>query len=359
MRLFARLFLSHLLVLLVAEGTLLLAAELLASGFFRHHVDEMVRLIGPRGAALRPDLEAGMRGTLTGALLASLPIATLLAALTALLASRRVVRSVQLLERGSREIAAGHFERRLPETGRDELTDLARSFNRMAASLERVEESRAELIGNVGHELRSPLAALRGYAEALVDGVMTPEQAGTAILREVRAMDRLAGDLSAISRIEAGRVELHPVDFSAADLLRAAFERFEAAFEERGVRLELRAAALPVRADFERSLQVLSNLLSNALRHTPPGGQVSVRVRGGRGEVRFEVTDSGPGIPAEHLERIFERFYRVDAARSRQAGGSGVGLTIARGLARAMDGQLTVTSGPQGSTFTLRLPAGV
>ncbi|WP_102127940.1 sensor histidine kinase [Deinococcus planocerae] len=358
MKLYPRLFLSHLLVILIAVVAMLVLTELLAPAFVRHHVEQMVRLIGPDGASLRPDLERGMRRTLNSALLVSLPLALLVAALTALLSARRVVHSVTLLRDGSHAIAAGEYRRRLPEQGNDELTDLARHYNRMAGALERVEQGRIELISNVAHELRTPLAALRGYAEALRDRVLGPEVASDAIVRETAAMERLVRDLSLVSRVEAGAVELHPTDFHPADLLKSALERFEGAAQDRGVRLAvLPDEPLPnVTADFERASQVLANLLSNALRHTPGGGQVTLTARAENGLVTFGVRDTGSGIPGEHLDRIFERFYRVDPARTRGEG-SGVGLTIARGLVERMGGTLTVTSSSEGSTFTFTLLA--
>ncbi len=342
----------------VALGAVLLISETLASAFIRHHVEQMITLIGPDGASLRPDLERGVRSTLNAALLASLPLALVVAALTALYSARRVVTSVELLRDGSHAIATGDYGRRLPEEGRDELTDVARHFNRMAAALQQVEQGRVELISNVAHELRTPLSALRGYAEAMNDGVMPPEAVSGAILRETSAMERLAQDLSLVSRVEAGAVELHPTDFAPQALIADAYERFAGAYEERGVTLlRPNIPSLPrVTADFERASQILANLLGNALRHTPPGGQVTLGAARGDGDVVFTVADTGSGIAPEHLDRIFERFYRGDAARTR-GDGSGVGLTIARGLATRMNGSLTVSSGQAGSTFTLTLRA--
>lgn len=358
MKLYPRLFLSHLLVIGIAVGAVLVLTELLAPTFVRHHVEQMVRLLGPAGANLRPDLERGVRGTLNSALFASIPLALVVAALTALFSARRVVRSVTLLRDGSHAIAAGEYRRRLPEEGSDELTDLARHYNRMAGALERVEQGRVELISNVAHELRTPLAALRGYAEALRDRVLAPEVASDAIVRETAAMERLVRDLSLVSRVEAGAVELHPTDVRPGGLLKASLERFEGAAQDRGIHLTVHTdEPLPlVTADFERTSQVLANLLSNALRHTPSGGQVTLAARAKDGTVTFEVRDTGSGIPEAHLDRIFERFYRVDPARTRGEG-SGVGLTIARGLVERMGGTLTVTSGPGGSTFSFTLLA--
>ncbi|MGY2895075.1 sensor histidine kinase [Deinococcus sp. UYEF24] len=358
MKLYARLFLSHLLVICVALGAVLLVSEAALPAFIRHHVEQMVTLIGPAGANLRPDLELGVRRTLNSALLASLPLALLVSALTALLSARRVVRSVELLRDGSHAIATGEYSRRLPEAGRDELTDLARHFNRMAGALQEVEQGRVELISNVAHELRTPLAALRGYAEAVRDGVMAPEPTAAAIVRETGAIERLASDLSMVSRVEAGAVQLHPSDFAPQMLLTDAHERFASSYEDKGVLLHIpENGALPlVTGDPERAAQVLANLLGNALRHTAHGGTVTLRGAAAHGSVAFTVTDSGEGIAPEHLGRIFDRFYRADPARSR-ADGSGVGLTIARGLATRMGGTLSVASGPGGSTFTFTLLA--
>lgn len=357
MRFFARLFLSHLLVSAVAVAGLFAAAELFALGFSREHVRDMVETMGPAGAGMQADLERGMRDTLTRALLASVPLAVLAASLTAYASSRRVVRQVERLRRGSLALAQGQYHARTDASGSDEFAELAHNFNVMAGALERVEQGRSELIGNVAHELRSPLSALRGYAEALEDGVLPPGRAGAAIGREVAAMERLVRDLSTVSRVEAGQVELRLQAVRPLEVLGDLRERLSAAFEEKGVRLEIAGSPWPaVHADPERLGQVLGNLLSNALRHTPAGGVVTVAAAPAGGRLRLTVRDTGSGIAPEHLPRVFERFYRADPARSR-AGGSGVGLTIARGLAEAMGGRLTARSEVgSGSEFTLELP---
>ena len=207
MRLLPRLFLSHASVVALTVAALFVLAELLAPTFISHHVEEMVALIGPAGRSLRDDLSRGMRDTFTGALLVASGIALCLSFLTAYLAARRVVRAVRLLSAGSLAIAEGNYLRRLPEEGQDELTDLARNFNKMARTLAEVEASRVELITNVAHELRTPLTALQGYAEALNDGVLPPGHVSAAILRETRAMERLTSDLSLVSRVEAGKID--------------------------------------------------------------------------------------------------------------------------------------------------------
>ncbi|GHF63394.1 histidine kinase [Deinococcus metalli] len=360
MRLFPRLLLSHLLVIALVVAGIFISAELFAPRFYRAHVEEMVHAMGPTGATLRGDLERGMRLTLTRALWAALPLAALVAMGTAYVSSRRVLRSVQVLRERSMALAKGEYHQRLEETGQDELADLAHNFNVLAAALESVEQGRVELIGNVAHELRAPLAALRGYADALTDEVMTPGHASQAIGREVGAMERLVRDLSLVSRVEAGQVELHPGVVDVNAVLDALRERFELAFEEKGVQLGCSTdQRMSVWADRERVMQVLTNVLGNALRHTPPGGEVQLDVDRHQELLRLTVTDTGPGIAPEQLPRIFDRFYRADPARARVDGGSGVGLTIARGLAEAMHGTLTARSAPgQGTAVTLTLPVG-
>jgi signal transduction histidine kinase len=363
-RLLPRLFLSHASVVVLTVVAIFVLAELLAPAFISHHVEEMVALIGPSGRSLRADLGRGMRDTFTGALLLASGIALCLSFLTAYLAARRVVSVVRQLSAGSLAIAEGNYLRRLPEDGQDELSELARNFNRMARTLAEVEASRVELITNVAHELRTPLTALQGYAEALNDGVMPPAHASAAILRESRAMERLTSDLSLVSRVEAGKIEFQVGTISVADLLKTAQERFSLLAENRSLSLvvELPDPKLTVQADVERAAQVLANLLGNAVKYTPPGGTIQVRSERTALGVAIRVEDDGPGLTPDDQRRIFERFYRTDLSRSRAAasgGGTGVGLTIARGLARAMGGDVTVSSGaPIGSVFTFLLPPG-
>lgn len=360
MRLFPRLLLNHLAVVAVMATVLLIAAEVAAHPFIAHHVDQMIGLIGPQGARLRPDLYLGMRGTLTWALLTALPLALLVAALTAWVAAQRVTASVGTLQSGSRALARGEYDRRLPEAGLSEFAELAHSFNTMAGTLGRVEQTRVELIGNVAHELRTPVSAVRGYVEAAQDGILPAEQALSAVAREVAGMERLVNDLSLVSRVEAGRVDLKMSEVPLNELLLQVQERFALAYEEHGVALQVTGPPVfqTARLDPERAHQILANLMRNALRHTPQGGRVQVAVNGEGDGLALAVSDSGPGIAPEHLERVFERFFRADAARTRGEG-SGVGLTIARGLARAMGGDLEVRSVPgRGSTFTWTLGQG-
>ncbi|GGL14472.1 sensor histidine kinase [Deinococcus radiotolerans] len=358
MRLFPRLLLQHLTGVAVTAAVLVGAAEVSAHPFIQHHVDSMIVQMGAQGGHMRVDLTQGMRDTLTRALLTALPVALVVATLFAWLSARRVTASVRTLQDGSRALASGEYHRRLAVAGEDELAELAGSFNTMAGALERVEQSRVELIGNVAHELRTPMAAVRGYAEAGQDGILPPQEALGANAREMASLERLARDLSLVSRVEGGRVDLHVVALALEGALLQARERFALAFEDRGVTFTVTgpAAGLSIQADAARAQQILANLLGNALRHTPPGGTVRLGAERRGGMAVVTVADTGSGVKAEHLERVFERFFRVDEARTRGEG-SGVGLTIARGLARAMRGDVTASSVPgEGSVFTWTVP---
>lgn len=364
MRLFLKLFLSYLLVVVVTEVLVVAAVGVFAPWFFRGHVEHMVRMVsrmgaGPMAGFLKADLEASLRSTLHSAFLASLPLALGISGGLAYLTSRRLTRAVEMLAEASRRVAAGDLGVRLPVLGNDELAELARQFNRLAEALERVEATRVELIGNVAHELRTPLAALQGYAEALADGVLPPERASAAIAREVRAMARLVEDLARVSRVEAGAVAVQPRPVGASRLVERARLRFGDVFSEKGVELvvEPRGSGDPlVLADPDRVDQVFANLLSNALAYTPAGGRVVLSYEALSEGVRFCVADTGPGIPPEYADRIFERFFRGDPARRRGSGGSGVGLTVARGLVEAMGGRLWLARPGPGAVFCFLLP---
>jgi signal transduction histidine kinase len=368
-RLGARLFASYLAVLAVAFATLFLTADAVTPRLFADHVARMMgaggrgRMMGP-GAAGPAALDAALEESFRSALLQGLTVAGAAAGVAALgasaLVTRRIVGPVTRLAAASRRIAAGRYDERVAEAD-GELGDLGASFNEMAASLATTERRRSELIGDVAHELRTPVAVLEGTLEALLDGVAEPSQATWARLHDEAArLRRLVDDLQQLSRAEAGQIALAPTAVAPADLARAAVERLAEQFEEKGLTLRLDPAddLPPVLADRDRAVQVLTNLLVNALRYTPAPGSVRVRLEPAGQAVRFSVADSGMGIAAEHLPRVFDRFYRADRSRSRASGGTGVGLTIARALVEAMGGQIEAASaGPgKGATFSFTLP---
>jgi two-component system sensor histidine kinase BaeS len=274
--------------------------------------------------------------------------------------SRRIVRSIEDINRASQRIAAGHYEERLAAEGEDELAGLVRNFNRMAEALAETEAMRRQLIADVSHELKTPLATIKGYMEGLQDGVVAPTpETYQRIHREADRLQRLVHDLQELSRAEAAELQLHITTQDGVALATAAAEwlRPQLIDQEIDLTLDLPDPPLSVRADFDRARQVLLNLLGNAIQYTPAGGRVTLSLARVHGMARFSVRDSGVGLSPADRELIFQRFYRVDKSRSRAGGGSGIGLTIARYIVEAHGGQIWAESpGPgQGSTFAFTL----
>jgi signal transduction histidine kinase len=371
-----KLFLSYLVVVAVAVAAVLLAADLVAPRFFASHMMQfmgpggtggMGAMMGPgRGPAARAEvldtaLEAAYRASVSEALLVGGVVGVAAALLISLFVTRRLVGPVRRLAHASRQIAAGEYDQRVAAESGDELGELAASFNEMAGALAATERRRLELIADVAHELRTPVAVLEGYLEGLLDGVVPPTDATWARLHdEAGRMRRLVDDLQELSRAEAGQIPMNLAPADPAEIVRVAVDRLAAQFQEKGLALEVDAPqALPrVLADTDRAVQVLTSLLGNALRYTPAPGAVRVSAAGQADAVEFKVIDTGVGIPPEHLPHVFERFYRVDKSRARELGGSGIGLTIARALVEAMGGRTQAASpGPgQGATFWFTLP---
>jgi signal transduction histidine kinase len=355
-----RLFLSYLVIIAVGVVITAIIVQFYASSALVRHIAHMQATLGND-----PGLVAYLNQSFRAAINEILGVAALAASLAAVVVSiftaRRIVGPIQAMKQASRRIADGDYHQRVQVPGQDELGALAQAFNRMAEMLEQTEQRRLELIGDVAHELRTPLSSIQGVMEGLVDGVLPPEPATfLSVQREVSRLQRLVHDLGELSRAEAGQVPLEPCSVSPADLVSAAADRLRFQFEDKGVRLQVDSPDdLPQAwADPERIIQVLLNLLGNALQYTPSGGQVAVRAQREGREVIIEVQDTGIGIAAEHLPQIFERFYRVDKSRSRTGGGSGIGLTIARHLVEAHGGRIWAESPGlgKGSTFTFTLP---
>jgi signal transduction histidine kinase len=300
--------------------------------------------------------------SLTDSLLLAGGAALATAVVASFLVSRGIASPIHRLAGASRRLAEGHYDERVPADGATEVHQLATSFNAMATAVEDAERRRQELIGDVAHEMRTPIATLEGYLEGLLDGVIDPSDRVWAKLHdEAGRLRRLIEDLQELSRAEAHQLTVICRATPPSAIVQPAVERMEADVAERGLSLnvDLPPGLPEVQADPERAIQVLTNLVTNAVRYTPSPGQIAVRVAAEDGVVRFEVSDSGIGIAQEHLPRVFERFYRVDKSRARALGGAGVGLTIAQALAETMGGRISAHSpGPgQGSTFTLELPA--
>ena len=281
---------------------------------------------------------------------------------------------VQVLARGMtsplREMVAaaqamsrGDYSRRVTATSRDEVGELARAFNAMSAELAEVDRQRRDLIANVSHELRTPITALRAILENLVDGVEPPDESTLRTMTsQVERLGGLVDQLLDLSRLEAGVVPLNLSEFAVEALLRRAAEESQIAAERRDARnvrlsVSVDPSGLELDGDAERVRQVVANLLDNAIRHSPDGGAVLLDARGENGTVRITVTDEGPGIPEREAQRVFERFYRADAARASADGGTGLGLAIARWIVDLHGGEIHVErNAPRGCRMVVTLP---
>jgi signal transduction histidine kinase len=284
----------------------------------------------------------------------ALAIAAILGSTAAALHARRIRR----LERAANRIAQGKFDQPVVDHGDDELGQLAAAFERMRVQLAQLDTARKEFVANASHELRTPLFSLAGFLELMSDEDLDDEtRAGfLATTREqVDRLTRLSADLLDLSRIDAGRLHVESEEVVLPDVARALVEELAPLAESSGhpLSLETDPAAWAL-ADEERVLQIGRALVANAISHTPSGTEVVVRARADDGLAILSVTDDGPGIPPEHVERIFDRFYRVEGP---QASGSGLGLAIARELAERMGGTVEVDTRPGRTTFALSLPA--
>jgi signal transduction histidine kinase len=354
----ARLLVAFLVVVAAALGTIGLAVLLTGPHYF---AEAMGHLPGdPMGQAMADATRWAFLEAMRQALLAATAIAVLTAAGVCVAVTARIARPVTRLAAAAQRIAAGHYAERVPTDDPGEFGDLADSFNEMARSLEATERRRLQLVGDVAHELRTPLTTLDGYLEGLEDGVIAASPETWRLLRcETSRLTRMVDDLGELWRAEAHQIILEPESVDLVALARQAAARFDPLASAAGVRIEVPDGIRLARGDRERTAQVIANYLSNAIRHAPAGSAIHICVDGTPDHARISVADDGPGLAADQLEAVFERFYRVDAARSRAAGGSGIGLAIARALADAMGGEAWAESkGPGlGATFLLELPA--
>jgi signal transduction histidine kinase len=291
-------------------------------------------------------------------------IAGALAAAVALLVARWLARGMTRPLRdmagAARRMERGDYGARIETRSRDEVGQLAVAFNRMSSELESLERVRRDLVANVSHELKTPISALRARLENLLDGVERPDPKTLQVmLAQSERLGRLVDQLLELSRLESGDVPMHREEVRLRPLVSSVLSEIRVTRARRDVDLaqDVSDDLPPVYADPERVHQVLFNLLDNAVRFTPSGGTVRVSATAHNGAVDVAVADTGPGIPAEHLPRVFDRFYRVDTARSRDEGGTGIGLAIARSVIEAHGGRIWAESEPgSGSTFTFELP---
>jgi signal transduction histidine kinase len=282
------------------------------------------------------------------------------ALLLAFLLSRTLTRPILELTAATHAISAGKLKQEVPVRSRDELGELAASFNRMNAEMVRSMELRRQMTADIAHELRTPVSIIMGHAEAVHDGVMAPSLESFEIIRdEVERLDGLIEDLRTLSRADAGELPMEFQMVSPARLLEKilAMHKQNAAHKNIAIDLQVQPDLPEISADLARLVQVLSNLVDNALLYTPAGGVVKISAGVVADGLEVRVQDCGPGIAEDELERVFERFYRSDPSRQRNAGGSGLGLAIAKSIVERHNGRIWAESKPgQGTTIVVHLP---
>ncbi|HEV8535943.1 MAG TPA: HAMP domain-containing sensor histidine kinase [Candidatus Limnocylindria bacterium] len=315
------------------------------------------RLMVEHGATVATAREM-FEQTVGGALTAAIAAAGIASLAVAAILGRWLVAPLLEIRAAAARLAEGDLRVRVPAEGPREIASLAGSFNQMAERLEEHERERMNFVANAAHELRTPLTNLQGYLEALRDGVVEPSRESFASLHEeVDRLVRLARSLDDLARGDVDRTppRLVPLDLYGA--VAASVELVSPAFERRGIALEVRVpATLRARADPDHLAQVLANLLQNTVRYTPQGGRVTITADRGDGEVRVAVSNTGDGIPSPELERVFERFYRVEKSRDRSRGGAGIGLAIVKQLVERGGGNVGADSADGVTRFWFSLP---
>ncbi|MGO4958211.1 ATP-binding protein [Luteococcus sp. Sow4_B9] len=354
-----RLVVAQSAVILSMTATMLLVAMLVGPPVFDHHMHEAGH--GNQPGVLEHATEA-FRSAGSTSLLAGLGIATLVACLVSWFMVRRITAGLSALAGGARRVAQGVYDVpvQVPPSG-PEIESVALAFNEMSSTIAHTEQTRRRLLTDLSHELRTPIAAIEVTLESVEDGVAELDATTIATLRQqAERLTRLARDISAVSAAEEGRLELDRAPVSLDALVRAAASSAKAACDVHDIALIVEAqTGCTVLVDGSRIGQVLDNLLTNAVRHSPPGSTIRLTARRLPDELVVEVCDEGTGISPEHLPHLFERFYRGDpGASSDDRAGTGVGLAISRAIARAHGGHLDADSeGPgRGASFCLHLP---
>ena len=300
-------------------------------------------------------IESTNRTLLDGALMAAV-----IALLLGIFLSRTLTRPIRELTQATHAVSEGDLSQQVPVRSNDELGELARAFNKMSAELSRSVNSRKQMTADIAHELRTPLSLILGHAEAVHDGVLPPTLENFEIIREEAArLEHLVDDLRILSLADAGELTINLQTIKPQHLLQEVASLYQYQAQKKNVSLDIDIASplSNIEVDPGRMTQVLTNILDNALRHTPEGGRIVLSAKQVQDQIELSVLDSGPGLQTDDINRIFERFYRTDASRQREDGGSGLGLAIARSIVQAHGGQLSAESeAGQGLRIVIRLP---
>ncbi|MBD3882810.1 HAMP domain-containing histidine kinase [Phormidium tenue FACHB-886] len=354
----SRLFLSHMIVMVVGLLTLFAIGRFSSPRFFALYLQQFevgdwtVSQVKTR--LVRNFEDAWNQGSFW-----SIAVGASTAGVLSYLLTKRIVQPLIQMEEITQKFAAGHLEERVPTNEIPEVDQLAASFNRMAATLEGVEQRRRELVTDLTHELRTPLTVLKGYLEGLADGTIEPSpEVYQRLSKETARMQRLVNDVQELSKMEAGYLPIKARPIDLHPLLSSTIHRFADQLSETSPQLQLicPSGLPPVLADPERVEQILVNLIGNALRYTPTGS-ITIRIEPDHHKLWISVIDTGKGIAANDLSHVFERFWRADRSRDRSSGGTGIGLAICRRLVELQGGTIQVESKlGEGSTFRFSLP---
>lgn len=357
-------FISYFVVILIGIIVLLTATEFTMPGAFDRHMAEMIEVMGPLTSELENDLYNNFNKAVNESLIFSAAAAFISAVIVSLFVSKQVVAPIRRIMVASQHIADGHYSERVQIPGSldieemDELAQLSLSFNQMTLELEKAETLRKQLIGDIAHELRTPLATIKGSMEGLMDGVLPAGQdTYHQVYQEAERLQRLVDDLQDLNRVESGAIQLNLEKYPVKELVEITKRRLLRQFDDKGVLLELDIPDdLPkVSVDVDRIGQVFINLIGNSLQYTPTGGVVTVMAKEKKDQILVTISDTGIGISSENLSNIFTRFYRVDKSRSRAGGGSGIGLTIAKHLVESHGGKIWAESPGLGKGSTIRV----
>jgi signal transduction histidine kinase len=360
-RLDVRLFGSYAAVALICAVTFTVVFRFASRNALQNHIAAMTRDAGSHTEPqdMANDAKAAVERSLNSALPIALFTGLAVSGLAAAFVSRRILNPIDRVRFAAQRLADGHFDERVPAPPEVELAGLANDLNRLAASLQMVEERRVALTADIGHELRTPLTIIEGVTQGIIDSVFEPTtESYEIVLTEVSRLKLLARDFSTIAQLNEGAVTLQRVPTDIGQLVISVADRFRPQYQTSNIELVTNVDPGAIRdVDPDRVSQILTNLLGNALVYTPAGGRVTATCRSIASGLQIAVTDTGIGLTASDTTRVFERFYRV-ANVARPPGGTGIGLSIARRFARLHGGDLTCTSPGlgHGTTFTFTLP---